>query len=463
MVSKDPKQDWAELLSAYLDDQLSSAQAAKVERRLAKDAEARQLLGQMREVSEMVGRLPRHRAPDDLAEAVLADLERETLLDQAGSGPGEAGHKHLRWRRLAAAAAMIMLGGIAVTIIYSILSRGPDAHPEQLVAMREPAAGVAKSPQASAPTVEGEGVGEGFVANAGGAGEAAATLVAGDAEVVRPTYGSIHLVVNAGDVGRSRNRLEAVLQHEKIERVVRSALDKNRRQYAFLCSAGQLGQIVQEMKQSPGGRIDLIVTDQAGQEEVIVSDVSEGRIMAVAAQPDHGRQMILARSFEAEAERDKAGEGELGALSVDALDRSTQELVAWFSESLVGGDPEVGDLVALGETGERKTCPARAPAVAAPLLSRQESSAYGLATAPVERRSGAGISGEGAGEADSDQLVAVVLVIQEGSNEVSDRAKGATSATSEPGGGGKGKFEIIGNDAGGAILTEQLGAEPNSN
>ena len=64
-----------EILSAYLDGQVTDEERARVERLLTEDAEARQVLEELREVSQSVAGLPRHALPDDFAKQIEASLE----------------------------------------------------------------------------------------------------------------------------------------------------------------------------------------------------------------------------------------------------------------------------------------------------------------------------------------------------------------------------------------------------
>jgi anti-sigma factor RsiW len=68
-----------ELLSAYLDDELSADERARVEERLAADPAARQTLEQLRAVSRAVQGLPQESLGEDLRGAVLQRAERAML------------------------------------------------------------------------------------------------------------------------------------------------------------------------------------------------------------------------------------------------------------------------------------------------------------------------------------------------------------------------------------------------
>ncbi|MBU4398757.1 MAG: hypothetical protein KKE86_05405 [Planctomycetes bacterium] len=80
----DPTQN--ELLSAYLDGELNAAERADVERLLAADPAARQLLDDLRAISVTLQALPQEKIGEDLSGAVLRTAARRVLLEGA---PGE--------------------------------------------------------------------------------------------------------------------------------------------------------------------------------------------------------------------------------------------------------------------------------------------------------------------------------------------------------------------------------------
>ncbi|HEY4232967.1 MAG TPA: hypothetical protein VGM76_06060 [Lacipirellulaceae bacterium] len=75
-----------EMLSAYLDNELAPQERARVEERLAADPAARQLLEQLRAVSQAVKDLPAAPLGTDLRDVVLRRAERAMLV----SNPGES-------------------------------------------------------------------------------------------------------------------------------------------------------------------------------------------------------------------------------------------------------------------------------------------------------------------------------------------------------------------------------------
>jgi len=94
-----------ELLSAYIDGELSDAQRAEVEERLAKDADARQLVSELRALKESVRSLPAYRLEEDLARRVLQRAERAILTggvdDEAteSEGPPSSSEPPKPWTR----------------------------------------------------------------------------------------------------------------------------------------------------------------------------------------------------------------------------------------------------------------------------------------------------------------------------------------------------------------------------
>ena len=69
-----------ELLSAYLDDELTPEERARVEERMAADPRARQLLEELRAVSRAMKELPPATLGTDLRETVLRRAERAMLV-----------------------------------------------------------------------------------------------------------------------------------------------------------------------------------------------------------------------------------------------------------------------------------------------------------------------------------------------------------------------------------------------
>ena len=99
-----------ELLSAYLDDALSPAERAQVERRLNEDAGARQLPDELRRASQAVADLPRHALKRDLRGVVLAAARRDAVQPATlAFDPAERRRARSWWMWPAAAVAAALL------------------------------------------------------------------------------------------------------------------------------------------------------------------------------------------------------------------------------------------------------------------------------------------------------------------------------------------------------------------
>ena len=92
-------------LSAYLDGELPEEQARQTERQLERSDECRQTVEQLREVSDLLANLPRHRAPEELTAAMRRRAERRELLEE--TRPVGGGRVLMLMVRLTAAAAVL--------------------------------------------------------------------------------------------------------------------------------------------------------------------------------------------------------------------------------------------------------------------------------------------------------------------------------------------------------------------
>ncbi|MGC9454583.1 MAG: anti-sigma factor family protein [Phycisphaerae bacterium] len=118
------KDNIREQLSAYLDGELSEADARRVEAALEDDAELRSELAELRRVREMVASLPASQAPAGFVERVMARAERNRLMETEEQ-PRRGGP--LRWARLLATAAVLLVAAGAGLVLISSLAFTPPA------------------------------------------------------------------------------------------------------------------------------------------------------------------------------------------------------------------------------------------------------------------------------------------------------------------------------------------------
>lgn len=135
-MSADASDSLGELLSAYLDDEVTADERAQVERLLANDPAARALYAELRATAEAVRELPAPAAPPDVLAGIMPRLERETLLAGSGREVTLARHRRPPVRATLAVAAMLAValgGGLFVSLK---LSERPE---ETRLALRQPA------------------------------------------------------------------------------------------------------------------------------------------------------------------------------------------------------------------------------------------------------------------------------------------------------------------------------------
>lgn len=132
------REDQFESLSAYLDGELSPAEALDLESALAADADLQAELAALRETRALLQGLPAEAAPDHFAREVLRRAERHHQIGLRA--PGGA-LRRARWISMAAAAVVLLACGLAMIIISQLqqpIEQGPIAADPAVM----PAAGV---------------------------------------------------------------------------------------------------------------------------------------------------------------------------------------------------------------------------------------------------------------------------------------------------------------------------------
>ena len=118
-----------ELLSAYLDGELTAAEQADVEQLLARSPAARQLLQEVRALSAKLQALPQCRLGEDLSQQVLRAAQQRMLATSAASGePSQPAPTPRRaiFRRLVSSRALVWSSlAVAVAVILTVMDRGP--------------------------------------------------------------------------------------------------------------------------------------------------------------------------------------------------------------------------------------------------------------------------------------------------------------------------------------------------
>jgi hypothetical protein len=286
MADKDMRYNKAELvetLSAYLDGELSPSLTEKVERQLADDPQVRQLLNELRRVSDSLAGLPRVAAPDDLAEGVIQQLERDLLLDQGDAMAEMAGRNHLRLRRFLTAAAVFILAGAIVTIVYNVLSQSPNGsapviQPET-VAMAPDETPIPETETLSLSADVGENDTD--------------TL---KAALFRINLSQLRMVVNTPDVPMLGVRLDQMFRDLRIDNVFREYVGLSSCSFSLVCPTDTFRQLFQNLEKAEN-RIDIVVTDETAGREITVQNATEEQALVLAGEANPLIQVAQALRF----------------------------------------------------------------------------------------------------------------------------------------------------------------------
>lgn len=117
-MSHPDREQLSELLSAYLDDELSDPERTMVEKIVAQDNDARRLLAELQETINAVASLPRQGAPGSISRDLIQQMERAHLLDDT-----ESYNSTFRTRRpwrTAITSIAAMLGIVTIASIWFV-------------------------------------------------------------------------------------------------------------------------------------------------------------------------------------------------------------------------------------------------------------------------------------------------------------------------------------------------------
>ncbi len=112
-----------ELLSAYIDDELSERQRTEVKRLVEHDAEVAEELRYLEKQKQLLAALPAASAPRDILSGVKIAVERKRTSDDAGRAEARSvGAGRSYGRRLLTSAAMILLPvGVLAWVVWTII------------------------------------------------------------------------------------------------------------------------------------------------------------------------------------------------------------------------------------------------------------------------------------------------------------------------------------------------------
>jgi len=130
------KMNIEELLSCYIDGQLSQRGRTEVKRLLQHDKSIADKLTKMQRQKELLNSLPLAQAPPDLVKNIKIRLAKRPVLEKSAPGTDEsAGARHLLFRRVLTAAAMFILVGALAVVVFNVII--PASPPEETIASKD--------------------------------------------------------------------------------------------------------------------------------------------------------------------------------------------------------------------------------------------------------------------------------------------------------------------------------------
>ena len=122
-MNEESKQNLEEMLSDYIDGELSDRKQTELKRLMEHDEALKERLSELEKQKQLLNSMPAAEAPEGLLDDVMGSLERKFLLNEYSAVSEETdGHKTLFVRRLLTAAIiMVLFGGLAALVINIIM------------------------------------------------------------------------------------------------------------------------------------------------------------------------------------------------------------------------------------------------------------------------------------------------------------------------------------------------------
>ncbi len=274
-MSEGHRTDIEELLSCYVDGELSDRGRTEVKRLIQHDESVAAKLLRMEKQKQLLNSLPIASAPAGMVEDIKGRLSKRPISERFELDVDEsAGARHLLYRRALTAAAMFMLVGVLAVVVFNIIMPGPALREE--VAIKG-----AGSPEAGTESKEA-------VVDSGGGVEAVDSYPF-RAALRLATYDSI--TVN-GFIAK------AIYNNDLVDSTIpkRQATQSD---YHITCTTGQIVGLLDELEAVWDGceRISLTMYGETAASDIVIDDVTSAQVIAVFAQDKPEERIELAKNF----------------------------------------------------------------------------------------------------------------------------------------------------------------------
>jgi hypothetical protein len=269
--------DIDELLSCYIDGELSDRGRTEVKRLLQHDKDIAAKLCELQKQKQLLNCLPIEPAPEGLLQSINVSLNTKPAADRYFIDADHlAGARHLLLRRVLTAAAMFVLVGALVLVVFSVIMPG--------TASRQ---GVAIGPVDSSPD-QGSAT-EAFVASAPSTQEAIPDSYPFRAALELSTHESI--AINAFIA-------KAIYNNGLVDNTIpkRQATSST---YHLTCTTDQIVTLVGDLEAvwDKCHRASLTVYDEAADSGIMIDNITSAQTINVFAQDKSDDRIEMAKNF----------------------------------------------------------------------------------------------------------------------------------------------------------------------
>lgn len=269
--------DIDELLSCYIDGELSERELTEVKRLMQHDKSIAGRLGRLQKQKQLLNNLPVASAPEGLLEDIKASLKPKPILKRYLADADEsAGARHLLFRRVLTAAAMFMLVGILAVVVFNVIM--PDG------GLREP---VAIKPADSSP-------------GAGGAKEAIveSTAVEGGATPDSYPFRAALELASYDSIAVNGFIAKAIYSNSLVDNTIPKR-EATLSTYHITCTTSQIVALFADLEAvwDKCGKTSLTIYAEDQDSNIMINNITSAQAIAVFAQEKPDERTELARNF----------------------------------------------------------------------------------------------------------------------------------------------------------------------
>lgn len=269
--------DIDELLSCYIDGELSDRGHTEIKRLIRHDKDIAAKLGELQKQKQLLNCLPVAPAPEGLLQEIKVSLSSKPAADRYFIDTDHsAGARHLFLRHVLTAAAMFILLGALAVVVFNVIMPGS--------ASRKP---VALEPAGTSP-------------DQGPAEEAAVASAPAAQEVITDTYPfrATLKLVSYDSITVNGFIAKAIYNNGLVDNTIpkRQATLST---YHITCTAAQIVALLGDLEAvwDKCRRTSLTVYDQADVSDITIDNITSAQAVAVFAQDKSDDRIELAKNF----------------------------------------------------------------------------------------------------------------------------------------------------------------------